>query len=261
MEQKEIYKIITFYEFKDLGSGANLKAIKISLLDAMRVNSVFGTIIIASEGYNSTVCGAPGDIENFVGELDAIFETRIVCKSSTHAERPFQKRKVRIKPEIVTLKKQVRVEKSSARTHIASVAEWNEIISDAETIVLDARNDYEFQVGTFKNAVNPQTSKFSDLPEFVLKNLDPRRDRKIAVFCTGGIRCEKFAPYLKDLGFAEVYQLSGGILKYLENAAASESLWRGECFVFDERTTVDEKLRKGTGKDLSVELKQAEKSR
>ena len=151
---------------------------------------------------------------------------------------------------VTNLKKSVEIQAGKG-TH-ATVADWNAIISEAETIVLDARNDYEFRVGTFRNAVNPQIEKFSDLPDFVVKNLNPQTHKKIAVFCTGGIRCEKFAPYLKSLGFAEVHQLDGGILKYLEEMPQSESLWTGERFVFDRRTTVDERLKKGSEKDLSA---------
>jgi len=132
-----------------------------------------------------------------------------------------------------------------------SPAEWNEIISDPTTFVLDTRNDYEFKTGSFAGAVNPETSKFSELPEFVEKHLDPERHKRIAMFCTGGIRCEKFAPYLKERGFEEVYQLRGGILKYLETMPLEESRWQGECFVFDDRVTVNSNLEKGSSADMS----------
>lgn len=258
---EQIYQIITFYEFKYLGGAEKLAAIKESLTASMRANFIYGTIILAAEGFNSTVCGAPGDIEKFVAEIELILETKIEYKSSAHAARSFQKRKVKIKPEIVTLKKSVKVAGEARETHVSSAADWNEIISDADTFVLDARNDYEFRVGTFVNAVNPRIEKFSDLPAFVRENLDSMRHRKIAMFCTGGIRCEKFAPYLLDLGFEKVYQLSGGILKYLEEVPENKSLWRGECFVFDERTTLNENLKKGTERDLSAELKRRKNPR
>lgn len=253
MEEAEKFQIITFYEFKRLGDAGTLKRIKKSLDDAMRGSSILGTIILAREGFNSTVCGEPESIEKFVAEAEKILETRLNYKSSFHDEQPFRRIKVKVKPEIVTLKKTVEIELGTG-TH-AKVSDWNALISDAETVVLDARNDYEFRVGTFANAVNPQIEKFSDLPEFVARNLDPQTHKKIAMFCTGGVRCEKFAPYLKELGFEEVYQLGGGILKYLEETPENESLWTGECFVFDERTTVDERLRKGEEKDLSRETK------
>lgn len=247
------FQIITFYEFKNFGSAENLKEIKTSLSAAMRAHDVLGTIILAVEGYNATVCAAPRDVEKFISEAESVLKTKLNYKSSFHFEQPFRQVKVKIKPEIVTLKKQVKTEFGEGTR--ASAADWNKIISDPETIVLDARNDYEFKAGTFKNAVNPRTEKFSDLPKFVAENLSPERHKKIAMFCTGGVRCEKFAPFLKGLGFEKVYQLDGGILKYLEEIPESESFWQGECFVFDRRVTIDEKLRKGSAPDLSAETK------
>jgi UPF0176 protein len=247
------YQIITFYEFKDLTRIGDLEEIRESLKLAMRENSIFGTIILAAEGFNSTVCGEPEAVEKFISRAENVLKTRLKYKSSFHAETPFRRVYVKIKPEIVTLKKQVEIAKGIG-THV-SPRKWNEIISDADTIVLDARNDYEHQVGTFRRAINPETRKFSELPEFVEKNLDPAKHKKIAMFCTGGIRCEKFAPFVKEMGFEEVYQLEGGILKYLEEIPKTESLWQGECFVFDQRVSVDEKLQKGNAPDLSLENK------
>ncbi len=245
------FQIITFYEFKHLQHLENLKD---SLKSLMREHSVFGTIIIAEEGFNSTVCGRITDIENFIPEIENILDTRLVYKSSFHAEIPFKRIKVKIKREIVTLRKKVDFEKGIG-THVKS-AKWNEIISDPDTIILDTRNDYEYKIGTFKNAINPQTSSFNELPEFIEKHFDPEKHKKIAMFCTGGIRCEKFAPYMKMLGFEEVYQLEGGILRYLEEIPENESLWEGECFVFDERISLDEKLEKGSEVDFSISSKQ-----
>jgi len=244
-------QIITFYEFKRL---ENLAEIPERLRAAMRENSILGTIILANEGFNSTVSGAPENIRNFVPLFEEILETNIKYKSSFHAENPFRRIFVKIKPEIVTLKKEVAIEKGVG-THV-SPRKWNEIISDSEVFVLDTRNDYEFEIGTFERAVNPKTGKFSDLPRFVEENLDPEKHKKIAMFCTGGIRCEKFAPFLKQKGFENVYQLEGGILKYLEEIPESESLWQGECYVFDRRVSVDENLEKGNARDLSLENKE-----
>lgn len=231
-------QIITFYQFKRL---TDLPKIKMRLAAAMREFSVLGTIIIAEEGFNATVAALPADIERFVEILETVFETTLRYKTSYHAERPFLRAKVRVKKEIVSLRQAVEIERGIG-TH-AKAADWNRIISDRETIVLDTRNDYEIEVGTFKNAVNPQIEKFSDLPKFVLENFAPETHKRIALFCTGGIRCEKFAPLMKQMGYAEVYQLEGGILKYLEDVPAEESLWEGECFVFDDRLAVDEDLR------------------
>ncbi len=237
-------QIITFYKFKRL---ENLPEIKLILKAAMADLSVLGTIIIAEEGFNATVAAMPEDIEKFIAVLEKTFETELIYKSSFHAERPFLKAKVRIKNEIVSLRQKVEIEKGIG-THVKS-ADWNEIISDSNTIVLDARNDYEVEVGTFKNAINPNIEKFSDLPKFVAENFDPNEHKRIAMFCTGGIRCEKFAPLMKTLGFEEIYQLEGGILKYLEDVPENESLWQGECFVFDDRIAVDKNLEKGEIED------------
>ena len=238
-------QIITFYQFKRL---ANLPEIKTVLKSAMEEFSVLGTIIIAEEGFNATVAGLSNDIAGFIEVLENTFSTELIYKSSFHAERPFLKAKVRIKKEIVSLRQPIEIEKGGG-THVKS-ADWNEIISDENTIVLDARNDYEVEVGTFKGAINPNIEKFSDLPKFVAENFNPKKHQRIAMFCTGGIRCEKFAPFMKSLGYEEIYQLDGGILKYLEETPAENSLWEGECFVFDDRIAVDNSLQKGKTEDV-----------
>jgi UPF0176 protein len=243
----ERYQIITFYKFLEL---RDLPRLRDRLKSSMRSNSIKGTFILAAEGFNATVCGLPGDIAAFVGEAETVLGTEIVFKSSFYSTVPFKRVDVKIKPEIVTLKKHVDVA-LGAGTHV-DPREWNDIISDPETLVLDARNSYEYETGTFSRAVNPGTSKFSELPAYVTENLDPQKHKKIAMFCTGGIRCEKFAAYMKQSGFEEVYQLEGGILKYLEEIPAASSLWQGECFVFDDRVSVDVDLEKGVSPDLSL---------
>lgn len=243
------FQIISFYEFKPLGDGDKLRLLKERLRNALKEHRVFGTIIIAEEGFNASLCGERGSIGSFLPEIEAILEAKIYPKSSFHDASPFRKHEVKIKPEIVTLKQPVDVS-LGAGTHVEP-KDWNSIISDPDIYVLDTRNDYEFRSGTFRNAVNPKTGKFSDLPEFTAAELDPQKHKKIAMFCTGGIRCEKFAPFMRSRGFENVYQLRGGILKYLEEVPEEESLWEGECFVFDERVTVNEKLVKGKGTDLS----------
>jgi UPF0176 protein len=251
---ENVFQIITFYEFKSL---SGLPGLKNDLKRIMSALSITGTIIIAGEGYNGSICGKRHNIESVVPELEKLLDTRLTYKSSFHAARALQRIKVKIKPEIVTLKERIEIERG-AGTHVKP-RDWNEIISDPEVFILDTRNDYEYQVGTFRNAVNPKTEKFSDLPRFVAENLDPEKHTKVAMFCTGGIRCEKFAPFMKGLGFEEVYQLEGGILKYLEETPEAESLWEGECFVFDERITVDEDLQKGSAPDLSLANRAAPK--
>jgi UPF0176 protein len=243
------FQIITFYEFKDMTTIGELTAVKESLRELMRELSLRGTIVLSVEGFNSTLGGTRKNVTKFLTRAQRILDTKIVVKSSFHNELPFRRIKVKIKSEIVTFKKPVNASLGYG-THV-NAAEWNRILRDPETIVLDTRNNYEFRTGTFKNAVNPNTEKFNDLPGFVIENLDPGRHKKVAMFCTGGIRCEKFAPYMKGLGFKEVYQLEGGILKYLEETSVEESLWEGECFVFDERISVDANLQKGSLTDFS----------
>ena len=231
------FQIITFYEFKDLGDAENLQKIKAILKSAMIEYSILGTILLASEGYNSTISGAPEDVEKFIEILEETLQTKLQYKTSYFTEKPFKRAKVRIKKEIVTLKKPFEIE-NGIGTHVKP-KDWNAIISDPETFVLDTRNAYEVELGTFANAVNPNVGEFSKMPEFIRENLDPEKHKKVAMFCTGGIRCEKFAPFMKNLGFENVFQLEGGILKYLEEIPEEENLWQGECFVFDERITVN----------------------
>jgi len=242
------FQIITFYEFKLLDA-VELPPLRDRLKASMRELSIKGTIILADEGFNATICGSPQNIAAFVSFFERALDTRLEYKTSRFERMPFRRVDVKIKREIVTLKREVDMSLGT-NTHV-DAAKWNRIISDPETVVLDARNHYEFMTGTFQRAVNPETDKFSDLPGFVSGNLDPEKHKRIAMFCTGGIRCEKFAPYMKQLGFEEVYQLRGGILKYLEDVSKDDSLWQGECFVFDDRISVDSSLKKGKEKDLS----------
>lgn len=245
------FQIITFYEFKDMAVLGDLFDVKAALKQVMERCDVRGTIILAEEGFNATICGAPDAITEFVVAAENVLGTTFVYKNSFHRELPHRKIDVKIRPEIVTLKRPVDISLGKG-THVKP-DEWNEIISSEDTFVLDTRNDYEYRNGTFRGAVNPSTASFSELPEFVEENLDPALHKNVAMFCTGGIRCEKFAPYLKSLGFENVFQLEGGILKYLETMPAEESLWEGECFVFDDRRTVDRDLRQGVDPDYSLE--------
>ncbi len=247
MEQE--YQILNFYHFAPLGGPQELLALKERFKTCLIENHVFGTIIIAEEGFNASVCAVPSAAEEFLKSMGRILGLRIEPKISICTRSPFRKQEVRIKPEIVAFRRPVDFD-LGAGTHVDPM-EWDEIISDPEVLILDTRNDYEFRTGTFKNAVNPNTSKFSELPDYVERNLDPRSHKKVAMFCTGGIRCEKFAPYLRSMGFHEVYQLRGGILKYLEVTGNENGMWEGECFVFDERVTLDPSLEKGTSPDLS----------
>lgn len=248
MSDKNSYQIITFYQFRRLPA-SELPGIRGALKRQMARLGIKGTIILATEGYNSTLCGRPESISHFMAEAEAILCAQLQYTSSFHRCPPFRRIDVKIKAEIVTLKRPVDISRG-AGTHIAP-QRWNDLIREPDVYILDARNDYEWKNGTFRGAVNPRTARFSELPEFAATNLDPTQHTKIAMFCTGGIRCEKFVPFMKQLGFREVYQLEGGILKYLEEVPPQDSLWQGECFVFDDRITVDRSLKKGTGPDHS----------
>lgn len=242
------FKIAAFYRFCDL-TDIDLPSLRDSIRRSMKERGIVGTVILASEGVNSTVCGREGEIDRFVSEISLLLSSEIEPKYSYSEEPPFRKIDVKVKPEIVTLKKEVDIDLGRG-THV-SPDDWNEIISDPDVIVLDTRNDYEFHTGTFERAINPGTEKFSDLPKYVAENLDASKHKKVAMFCTGGIRCEKFAPYMRSLGFENVYQLEGGILKYLEEVPVDEQRWTGECYVFDTRVTVDSSLNPGNSSDLS----------
>lgn len=249
MEQQETFLVLNFYEFKDLGLVAPLDELRARLKQLFADTGVRGTIILASEGYNASICGTSNEIESFIPQAENILATTFSPKISQHNTRPLRKIDIKIKPEIVTLKRPVNISLGNG-THVKP-EDWNEVISDPDVFILDTRNDYEFKNGTFKGSINPETAKFSDLPAFIEANLDPDKHKKIAMFCTGGIRCEKFAPYMKGLGFEQVFQLEGGILKYIETVPADKSMWEGECFVFDERRTLDNTLKQGTGPDYS----------
>lgn len=246
------FQIISFYSFQDMSNLGPLESLKVRLVSILREFGVFGTITIAPEGFNATLCGARQDIPRFLTELQEILESAIEYKSSFNSLSPFRKHEVKIKPEIVTLKQRVDIS-LGAGTHV-DATQWNELMQDPEVFVLDTRNDYEFKTGRFVNAVNPETEKFSDLPAYVASQLDPAKHKKIAMYCTGGIRCEKFAPYMKALGFRDIFQLKGGILKYLEDVPENEQLWQGECYVFDERIALNHRLEKSDVDDLSTRI-------
>jgi len=249
METDTKVQIIAFYEFKKLEEVAELVDINARLKAVFLEVGIRGTVILATEGFNGMVCGTLEQISLFISRFEEIVKTELVYKSSFSETAPFRRIDVKIKPEIVTLKQTVDISLGRG-THI-SPSQWNQLILDPETVILDTRNDYEYKTGTFRGALNPGTAKFSDLPGFIEQNLDPDKHKRVAMFCTGGIRCEKFAPYLKQIGFENVFQLEGGILKYLEETPVEETLWEGECFVFDERVTVGLDLKKGNQPDFS----------
>ena len=217
-----------------------------ALLSYCQAQGIKGTILLAEEGINGTIAGSRQGIDAVINFLrsDSRF-TDLEYKESTAESPPFQRMKVRLKNEIVTLGIPEIKPSEQVGTYV-NPKDWNEIISNPEVTVIDTRNDYEVNIGTFQRAENPQTESFREFPEYVSKNLNPNKHKKVAMFCTGGIRCEKATSYLISQGFQEVYHLKGGILKYLEEVPPEQSLWEGECFVFDERIAVRHGLEPGS---------------
>lgn len=231
-----LYKFVTLEQFG---------ALKNPLLRFMQNQGIRGTILLAKEGINGTVAGSASAIEALYVWLSQYPGLdNISHKESYHEVLPFNRSKVKLKKEIVTLGVEGIDPKKIVGTYVKP-KDWNQLIASEDVTVIDTRNDYEVQIGTFKRAINPVTTTFREFPQYVKDHLDPQKHQKVAMFCTGGIRCEKSTAYLKELGFNEVYHLEGGILQYLEDVPESESLWEGECFVFDERVTVNHALEKG----------------
>ncbi len=240
-----MFHIAAFYQFADL---PDFESFQDRLVGLTAEGGVKGTILLAPEGVNGTVAGARDEVEAVLGFLRS--DPRLAEleeKWSTSKEDPFLRMKVRLKNEIVTLRVGEVDSVNNTGVHVPP-AEWNDLISDPDTIVIDTRNDYEYVIGTFANAVNPETRRFGEFPAWIESQPDIK-DKKLAMFCTGGIRCEKGTAYLKEQGFDEVYQLEGGILKYLEEVPQVDSLWDGECYVFDRRVSVGHGLVPG---DLEV---------
>jgi len=231
-----LYKFVTLEDFPE---------IKAPLLNFMLDNHVRGTLLLAHEGINGTVAGSRDAINALLAFLQNDQRLAGVSfKESFVDEMPFLRTRVKLKKEIVTMGVEGIDPKRVVGTYVKP-KDWNALISDPGVTLVDTRNEYEVQVGTFKNALNPNTESFRNFPQYVKNNLDPSKHKKIAMFCTGGIRCEKSTAYLKEQGFEEVYHLEGGILKYLEDVPEQETLWEGECFVFDERVTVNHSLERG----------------
>nr|CAD6619975.1 rhodanese domain-containing protein [Rhizobium sp. TCK] len=208
-------------------------------------NGIKGTLLIAREGINGTVAGTDEGIARLLAFLRAQPEfASLEHKESRASKMPFLRMKVRLKKEIVTMGVEDIDPKKIVGTYV-DPKDWNALISDPETIVIDTRNDYETAIGIFKGAVDPKTKTFREFPGWVKNNTGLHNKPKIAMYCTGGIRCEKATAFMKEQGFGEVYHLKGGILKYLEEVPAEESLWEGACFVFDERVSVEHGLKEG----------------
>eukprot|EP01155_Anaeramoeba_flamelloides_P039430 Anaeramoba_flamelloidesc31990_g1_i2.p1 GENE.c31990_g1_i2~~c31990_g1_i2.p1 ORF type:complete len:257 (+),score=18.17 c31990_g1_i2:25-771(+) len=229
------YVVCALYKFVELG---NYQELREPLLALMEKNQIRGTLLLASEGINGTVASDRAGIDTLLEWLNA--EPRLagtVYKESLAETLPFNRTKVKLKKEIVTLGVEGIDPRHVVGTYIKP-KDWNDLIADPEVFVVDTRNDYEIEIGTFKGAVNPNTETFREFPDYVKENMDPTKHKKVAMFCTGGIRCEKSTAYMKEQGFDEVYHLEGGILKYLEEVPQEESMWEGDCYVFDGRVAV-----------------------
>ena len=234
------------YKFVSLPNYVTLRA---NIHAACEAHYIKGTILLANEGINGTIAGLPENIHKVLHFLrtDPQFNgafADLEHKESFADEHPFYRMKVKLKKEIVTLGVPGISPTKKVGTYVKP-EDWNALISDPSVILIDTRNDYEVDIGTFKGATNPKTTTFREFPEYVAKNLDKTKHKKVAMFCTGGIRCEKASSYMMDRGFDEVYHLQGGILKYLETVPEAESLWQGECFVFDQRVAVKHGLDVG----------------
>lgn len=205
-----------------------------------------GTLLLAEEGINGTVSGTRASIDALLSYLKANPSfTGLVHKESFYDEQPFYRMKVKLKKEIVTMGV-ANIDPNYVVGTYVKPKDWNALISNPDVLVVDTRNYYEYAIGSFERAIDPQTETFREFPDYVKTHLSPQKHKKVAMFCTGGIRCEKSTAYLKEQGFDEVYHLEGGILKYLEEVPQEDSLWHGECFVFDNRVAVDHTLEKGS---------------
>jgi UPF0176 protein len=235
--------VATFYKFVKLPDFAEKRD---PLLSHCQAQGIKGTILLAAEGINGTIAGSRQAIDSVLSFLRSDPHFVDLEPKESHADfSPFDRMKVRLKKEIVTLGLP-EIDPSDRVGIYVHPKDWNALISDPEVTVIDTRNDYEVSIGTFKGAQNPKTASFRQFPEYVRDRLDPTKHKKVALFCTGGIRCEKATSLMMAQGFQEVYHLKGGILKYLEEVSTEESLWQGECFVFDQRVAVREGLELGT---------------
>ena len=235
-----MFEVFGFYKFKKFNS---LKKYKDLLQDFLIKTNIRGTIIIANEGINATISGKANDIKLTIAQIKKIldfkkFDSENISKSKF---QPFHKAKVKIKKEVVPMG--LSLSMINKKDNHVDPKKWNKLIVDKETLVLDSRKPFEYEVGTFKKSVNPDVNNFREFPKY-LNKLDKKKP--IAMFCTGGIRCEKASVFLEKKGFKNVYQLKGGILNYLKNVKKKESLWKGECFVFDNRISVKHGLVTGT---------------
>jgi len=236
-----MFKVFGFYKFVQIKS---LKKNKVFLQKFLISNHIRGTIIIAKEGLNGTISGSVKDIDKTTKKLKSLFSFKLFDSSNESKSKfqPFHKPKVKIKKEIVPMNLIINPKERNMKSHL-DPKDWNKLIKNKETHIIDTRKPFEYKVGTFKRSVNPNVTNFRDFPKYLNKL---KKNKPVAMFCTGGIRCEKTSVYLKKKGFKNIYQLNGGILNYLNKIKKNESLWKGECFVFDNRISLKHGLKLGS---------------
>ncbi len=234
--------VSTFYQFTQIH---NVKELKFEIYRFCKQHNIFGTVLLAEEGINSTLSGTAASIsklKQFLYAIDTLQD--ISFKDSCTAVFPFKKLKVKIKDSIIKLGHEVDISNTG---EYLDHKHWDTLLSDSNSIIIDTRNDYEVEHGTFENAVNPKIDNFSDLPQWLDDHLtDEDKNKNILMFCTGGVRCEKSTAYLKDKGYQKVYHLEGGIIKYLQDTKNRQNKWQGECFVFDDRKLLNKNLEQVT---------------
>ncbi len=237
------YEVVAFYKFVQINDCQTIAPV---LKQQMIDRDILGTILLAEEGINGTISGPPESIQEMIGILRALEGLEdLRFKSSFSPVHVFNRAKVKVKPSLISLGPDIdpTIDPNKLVGEYVKPKDWNDLISDPEVVLIDTRNDYEFHAGTFEGAVDPKITRFRELPEFVNKNYDPKVHKKVAMFCTGGIRCEKSTAWMLEQGFEQVYHLEGGILKYLEEVPQEESKWKGDCYVFDERVGVNHELQ------------------
>ena len=235
--------VAAFYRFVEL---PDYEAWQPPLQDIGEGQGLRGTILLAPEGINATIAGNRQGIDTLLTYLRSQHHfADLEVRESLTTEMPFQRLKVRLRSQIITMG-EVNLDPALGTGTYVEPADWNALISEPDMVVLDTRNQYEVEIGTFQGAIDPGLDSFGEFPDYAQKQLKPEQHRRIAMFCTGGIRCEKASAYLLSQGFEQVYQLKGGILNYLAQTSPEESLWQGECFVFDDRVSLDQTLKSGS---------------
>ena len=242
---KNFFKVAAFYTFTDL---SNLGELQKTFINFLKKEDIKGSVLLACEGINGTVAGTKAGIENFKNFLKSndLYNSHNF-KTSFCADHPFPRLKVKLKNEIVSLGNEL-ADPAKIVGEYVQPEDWNKLISQDDVLVLDTRNNYEFSIGTFKESIHPETTNFREFPEWLedLESSGINKNKKVAMFCTGGIRCEKASSLMKKKGFKNIYHLQGGILNYMEKVQAEDSLWEGECFVFDDRVAINHKLEAGS---------------